>query len=82
MPDGVWPALAVIVTFGISLAHVVFKSGQLTSRVEALEEWRERMRSDMHEVSDDIKELGQKIGAIHILIEERTERRTERREPV
>lgn len=71
-----WPALAVILSFGSSLAFVIYKTGQVTARVEAIEQWRLRVRNDMHEVSEAVQGLTAEISKLKTLIEERTERRS------
>lgn len=70
-----WSAIAVILSFGSSLAFLIFKTGQLTARIEALETWRGTLRNDMHEVSESIQGLAIEVKQLRTLIEERTERR-------
>lgn len=71
--------IAVLITFSTFLATVLYKtgnlSGRLEHRVEALEEWRGTMRSDMHEISEQMRDLVVEVKALHTLIQERTERR-------
>jgi hypothetical protein len=70
-----WPALAVIVTMFIALVQVVFKTGHLSARVEALEQWRGLVRGDMHEVSESLQTLTSEVKQLRTIIEERTDRR-------
>ncbi len=75
MPIGlaeVWPAITIALTFGISLAHVIYRMGHLTARLEA---YRIQLRIDMHEVSTGMGQLAQEIRELHTLMEERTQRR-------
>lgn len=67
--------LGVILTFSIFLATVIFHTGKLTARVEALEKWREGVRNDLHEVSDKLEIIRAEIKTMTTLIDERTERR-------
>ena len=68
-----------ITTIAIFLAGVIFKLGSVNSDVESLKLWRGSVRLDMHEISDKIDDLSQKIVHLTALIEERTERRTDKR---
>lgn len=73
--------LGIIITFSIFLAHVIFKTGHISARVEALESWRNSIRTDMHEISDRMGEVISELHALRTLVEERTERRAFTRYP-
>ena len=75
-----WTAIGVILTFAIFLANVIYKTGHLSARVEEIERWREGVRKDLHEVSDNISELKNAVERLATLIDERTERRLVLRE--
>lgn len=68
--------LAILVTVAIFFAGVIYKMGRHSSRLEALEKWRDNVRLDMHEISDKLDKLSLQIGNVETLIQERTERRT------
>jgi len=70
-----WAALGVLLSFSVFLATVIFRMGQLHSRVEALEKWRWTMRDDMHEISDILTHMKTELERLATLLEERTERR-------
>ncbi len=71
--------LGLIVTFSIFLSHVIFKTGHISARVEALETWRGSIREDMHEISDRLGQVDQTLKQLSVLIEERTEKRFQKR---
>ena len=75
--------LGVLVTITIFLATAIFQlgrqSGHHGARLEALEAWRGTIRQDMHEISDNLKSVGEELQRLSTLIEERTERRQEDR---
>jgi len=86
MNTQLWIAgIAVLITFSTFLANVIFKTGRVTgeleTRVEALEHWRGTIRTDMHEISDKMEALLIGQQSLHTLIEERTERRAHDRLP-
>lgn len=70
-----WAALGVILSFSVFLSTVIFRMGQLSARVEALEKWRWTMRDDMREISDILTQMRAEFERLSTLIEERTERR-------
>lgn len=70
-----WAALGVILSFSVFLSTVIFRMGQLSARVEALEKWRWTMRDDMREISDILTNMKAEFERLSTLIEERTERR-------
>jgi len=70
-----WAALGVLLSFSVFLSTVIFKMGQLSARVEALEKWRWTMRDDMREISDILTHMRGEFERLSTLIEERTERR-------
>jgi hypothetical protein len=70
-----WTALGALLTFSIFLATVIFHTGKLSARVDALEKWRWTMRDDMREISDIITNMTTELKRLATLIEERTERR-------
>ena len=74
-----WAALGVLLSFSVFLATVIFRMGQLHSRVEALEKWRWTMRDDMREISDILTSMRSELERLTTIIEERTERRMEPR---
>jgi hypothetical protein len=71
--------IGVLITFSTFLAVAIWKggfvSGELASRVSELERWRGNVRSDMHEISEQLTMLIAEMKALVTLIEERTERR-------
>jgi len=72
--------IGVLITFSTFLAVAIWKggfvSGELASRVGELERWRGNVRSDMHEISEQLTSLIAEVKALVTLIEERTERRS------
>lgn len=76
-----WTAVGVLLTFSIFLANVIYKTGHLSARVEEIERWRTDVRKDMHEISDQIKDMSVSVQNLVTIIEERTERRLSFREP-
>ena len=71
--------IGILVTLAIFFAGVIYKMGQHSSRLESLEEWRKNIRLDMHEISDQLKDISVQVTNLTTLITERTERRTEPR---
>jgi peptidoglycan hydrolase CwlO-like protein len=67
--------IALLLTVGIQLATVTFKSGRNDARLEELERWRQDMRKDMHEISDQLSQISRQLFSVSTLIDERTERR-------
>jgi hypothetical protein len=72
--------MGISVPLVIAVIHAAFKIGALSARVVSLETWRTGMRNDMHEVSDKLTDVVTKLEGLKTLVEERTERRTEKRE--
>ena len=70
-----WAALGVLLSFSVFLATVIYNTGRLSARVEALEKWRWTMRDDMREISDILTNMTKEMERLTTLIEERTERR-------
>ncbi len=68
-----------IITIVIFIAGLIYKAGHLGARVEELERYRMSLRTDMHEISDKIGSLSNEVSNLTTLIEERTDRRTEKR---
>ncbi len=68
-----------IVAVVIFVANVTWRSGERigdhNARIESLEEWRGNIRMDMHEISDQIQDVGRKLATLTAMLEERTERR-------
>lgn len=60
---------------GIFLAGVIYKMGHHAARLEALELWRVNIRTDMHDISENIERMSNHLASLATLIEERTERR-------
>jgi uncharacterized protein (DUF3084 family) len=65
----------VILAFSNSLRNLSFRAGRLDARVEQLETWRNSVRGDMHEVSEDLQKLTIEVQRLATVIEERTHRR-------
>jgi hypothetical protein len=65
-----------VVTLGLFVIGVTFRMGRHDARIDALEKWRDNIRLDMHEISDQIQGLSKQMTALATLIEERTDRRT------
>ena len=74
-----WAALGVLLSFSVFLATVIYNTGKLSARVDALEKWRWTMRDDMREISDILQAVGKELERLATIIEERTERRMEPR---
>jgi uncharacterized coiled-coil protein SlyX len=70
-----WTGIGILLTFSIFLSTVIFRSGQLSARVDELEKWRDRQHKDMHEISDILGEINTELSKLRTLIEERTDRR-------
>lgn len=69
-----------VVTLGLFLIGVTFRMGHHAARIEQLEQWRASIRIDMHEISDQIQDIGRKLATITAMLEERTERRHQPRD--
>lgn len=67
---------AGIVSLAIALGKIVYDAGKAAARLDALESWRNSVRTDMHEISDKISNIETGITSIKTIIEERTERRS------
>jgi hypothetical protein len=81
MTVAVWVAIfSILVTFSIFLANVIYRTGHLSARVEALEVWRANVRNDMHEISDKLEVIVTDISKLTTLVDERTNRRHALRE--
>ncbi len=65
-----------MVTISLFLISVTFRMGEHSSRLRELERWRDNIRMDMHEISDQIQDLGTKLSEIKTMLDERTERRS------
>lgn len=76
----IYTAIGILLTLSIFLAQIIFKTGHISARVEEIERWRINIRTDMHEISEEIKTMSSKLKELSTLIEERTERRTIQRE--
>jgi len=74
-----WASLGVLLSLCVFVATVIYNTGKVASRVEALEKWRWTMREDMHEISDILTRMQNELHRLTTLIEERTERRGDRR---
>lgn len=72
--------LTVMATLMIAVLGLAFRAGKLDSRVESLEVWRGTIRTDMHEISDQITGLSLQVANVETLIRERTDRRSLTRE--
>lgn len=72
--------LGVCITVLLAVIGLFFRAGHLAARVEELERWRGTIRSDMHEISEQLEQLGRKVETLSTLIRERTERRTFQRD--
>jgi len=72
--------LGSVITLGLFVLNATFKLGHHAARIEALEDWRKTIRSDMHEISEAIQEMSRQMATLTALIEERTERRAGKRE--
>lgn len=70
-----WAALGVLLSFSVFLATVIYNSGKLGARVDALEKWRWTMRDDMREISNILTGMKTELERLTTIIEERTERR-------
>lgn len=72
IPPISYTIIGILLTLSMFLAHIIFKSGHLSARVEELERWRTNIRQDMHEISDKLEELSVSIKHLATVIEERT----------
>lgn len=52
----------------------------MSAKIEELQRWRTDIRADLHEVSDQLDAVKKELHGLSVLLLERTERRTERRE--
>ena len=82
MTAGIYTVIGILLTATIFLANVIFRMGHLSARVEELERWRTNMRQDMHEISDKLGEMSEKLRYLATLMEERTDRRRLPGEPL
>jgi transcription antitermination factor NusA-like protein len=80
MSPGTYAIIGILLTFSIFLSNVIYRAGQLSSRVDELERWRIDIRKDMHEISDQLEKANNTLKYLTTLIEERTEKRTFPRE--
>ena len=72
-----WVEFGVLVTIFIFLAGIIYHAGRMSARLDTLESWRNSMRNDMHEISDILGKLSTKMDTLTVLVNERTERRTD-----
>lgn len=72
--------LGSVITLGIFVAGVIYKMGHHAARLESLELWRINIRSDMHEISEKLEQISSQVSSLTTLVEERTERRLNKRE--
>ncbi len=70
-----------IVTIALFLLSITFRMGEHSSDLRELKRWRDSIRIDMHEISDQNQALATKLSEIKIMIEERTDRRRMDRTP-
>ena len=82
MTPGIYTIIGILLTFSIFLSNVIFKTGHISARVEALEKWRIDIRNDMHEISDELKNMSTALKELSTLIEERTDRRIIQRDTI
>lgn len=80
MPSWVFAILGSTITLGIFVAGVIYKMGHHAARLESLESWRANVRLDMHEISDKLDLLSNQMVNLTTLVEERTDRRVNKRE--
>ncbi len=66
--------IGAVVTLGVFTANVIFKMGHQTARIEQLEKWRDSIRVDMHEISENLFAVREELKRLGTLIEERTHR--------
>lgn len=67
--------LTLVITVGVMVSNVNYRSGQNDARLVALELWRTDMRKDMHEISDKLQTISVQLSGLATLLQERTERR-------
>lgn len=67
--------IGAVVTLAIFVSTLIFRMGHQTARVEALEQWRTSVRSDFHEVSDQMEALKIGFAEVRTIIDERLPRR-------
>ena len=67
--------IGAVITLSIFILGLAFKLGQHSARLSALEEWRQNIRTDMHEISEKLEAISVLVTALKTLIEERTIRR-------
>ena len=66
------PALiGATVTLALFLMGVIFKMGHHSARLESLEAWRNNIRLDMHEISDELKAISLQIARLTTMVERR-----------
>lgn len=56
-------------------AYEALNLPETAARVKDLEDWRKSIRLDMHEISDSIQAMSNKLEQLKTIIQERTERR-------
>lgn len=72
-------SVSLILTFAIFLMQVIFKTGQMSARIEALEGWRTNVRGDLHEISEKLEAVVSELRSLSTLVDERTDRREVKR---
>ena len=73
---GTWLTLiGLIISVVSGGAAITFRLGRSDARLESIESWRANIRTDMHEISEQMQALGRAITALTTTMEERTERR-------
>ena len=80
MPAVAWVGIVsitvtILIILITALINLAYRMGHMGARVETLEEWKLRVRDDMHEISNKLESLAIELKAIHTLINERTEKR-------
>ncbi len=79
MSPATFAIIGILLTIATLIANVTYRSGHLSARVEELEKWRGGIRDDMHEISDKLAEMSGTLTHLATVIEERTDRRLEKR---
>ncbi len=59
----------------LTISTIAFWLGHHAARIASLEAWRTNVRTDFHEVSDQMSHMSKQMATLTTLIEERTDRR-------
>lgn len=61
-------SIAVYVSLAVFVAGVIYASGRLSARVDAIEAWRSEVKSELVGIRDEAKQTGRAVGRIESML--------------